>query len=1380
MKVIPAQAETTDERYRILVRATSQVVITADATGANTDSGTDWWEQLTGQPLSESSNHGWTKCLHPDDYELTVKFWKQSLAAQQPFEMDFRVRKRDEDYCWLQATGVPVRNSDGSFRQWAITMGDITERKRAEQAAREVEERFTKAFQASPHLMTISTLDEGRYLAVNDAVLRATGFTREEMLGRTSSDLNIFDHSEGRNHLVKAFAETGSVRDLEAKLRSKDGSVSTLLISAEIITVEGRKCILTTSVNVTEHRRAEADARFLDELGERIRLSEDAEDLLWETSQITGRYLQVRRCFFAEIDLAADRGFVRRDYCDGVQSVAAEFRVTDYSPETIGDLKAGRTVINHDSQTDPRTAAIYESTYQPFGERAYVGIPLLREEQLTGIFCVTTDQPRKWQPHEISLLETVAERIWLAVEKLRLARAVRESEARYRALVQASTQAVWRISETAANTEALNWWMEFTGRSPSEIANSRWMESIHPDDRSQTRKAWKRALVRKTPYEATYRIRRSDGVYRWFTARGVPIFNDDGTFREWIGTLTDVHQQIMQEKDALFLFDLGEQIRMADNIEELISEAVQTTGEYLQVTRCFFSEVDEAADRWTVLPDYSRSISIAGNYKISNYQPELIMRVRAGLVVKVRDTAKDSRTMNSHRMGFQTIGVRAFVIVPLLREGRWHSNLVIASDVEREWQSREVALLETVAERVWSAIEKLRLDAAMQESEARLRLALESGKIGVWSWDLRSNEVYRSTECNEIMGGGHDFEGTLEDFTRILHPQDAEYVLLSLEEAISSNTTYEAEFRILLPGGHVRWLFNRGNTDYDENGQPLRMLGVVQDITERKLDEVRLRRANERFYMAEEAANGWVYEWDYETGAVERSDNFFTLTGYLPEESDPTVQWLHDLIHPDDRDAVNVPPAGDTYSTEYRLRRRDGRYIYLWDKSRLTRNSEGKVIRLIGRTVDITERKLIEQEREQLLEKERRLRETAESHNRAKDEFLSVISHELRSPLNAVLGYARVARASANEPDTVRKNCEIIERNARTQQKLIEDLLDSARIISGKLRLEIGATDLRLTLEEALEVARPAAEAKGIFLLAQLGSEPCQISGDEARLQQIIWNLLQNAIKFTPAGGRVVLQLANDESHAKIVVSDTGKGIEPDFLPYVFDRFTQQDASRTRRHGGLGLGLSLVKQLTELHGGTIEAESEGIGRGAKFTVTLPLRQSTAARSYQIPAIHSKEQPGQAPVPLNQMPLLQGVNLLIVDDQAEVRDLLTIMLTECGAFPQTAASGEQAMAMLANSSADRYPDVLILDIAMPGEDGYAVLQQIRDKEAERGVPSAEMTPAIALTAFGHTEDRLHALAAGFQMYVSKPIEPAELLVVIASILNRSGKKRHQVP
>ncbi|HEX4945890.1 MAG TPA: response regulator [Blastocatellia bacterium] len=398
-----------------------------------------------------------------------------------------------------------------------------------------------------------------------------------------------------------------------------------------------------------------------------------------------------------------------------------------------------------------------------------------------------------------------------------------------------------------------------------------------------------------------------------------------------------------------------------------------------------------------------------------------------------------------------------------------------------------------------------------------------------------------------------------------------------------------------------------------------------------------------------------------------------------------------------------------------------------------------------------------EQELAEALQKESAARAEAEAANRAKDEFLALVSHELRSPLNSIVGWARLLRNHADPQ--VRKVVDIVERNTKAQQQLIEDLLDSARMLAGKLRLDARPLDLLPVVRAAVEVIRPAAEAKRITLLTKYELNQEQVTGDADRLQQIVWNLLSNAVKFTPEGGVVLVRLERCAPHLCLSVSDTGRGIRPELLPHIFERFWQDaQAGSATRLGGLGLGLSLVKQLTELHGGTVSASSEGEGFGATFTVCLPLRAVRGEVQAETPLRHALQ---STPHSVS----LAGAHVLVVDDDTDARSVITRTLEQCGAEIRAVASGQEAIETLTLS--EWHPELLICDIGMPEEDGYTLMRRVRKLPPSQG----GKLPAIALTAFNQREDRMEALQAGYQIHLAKPVEPLELALAVASFIGR---------
>ncbi|MBD0346422.1 MAG: response regulator, partial [Coleofasciculus sp. Co-bin14] len=426
-----------------------------------------------------------------------------------------------------------------------------------------------------------------------------------------------------------------------------------------------------------------------------------------------------------------------------------------------------------------------------------------------------------------------------------------------------------------------------------------------------------------------------------------------------------------------------------------------------------------------------------------------------------------------------------------------------------------------------------------------------------------------------------------------------------------------------------------------------------------------------------------------------------------------------------------------------------------------------------GVAVDITERKRAEEEREQLLSREQIARAEAETANRLKDEFLATLSHELRTPLNSMLGWTRLLQTRKFDQATTTRALETMERNTKALSQLIEDLLDVSRIITGKLRLTMRAVELVAVIDAAIEAVRSAAEAKEIQIKTVYEPSVSLVSGDSTRLQQIFWNLVSNAIKFTPKRGQIEVRLEREGSNAQITVSDNGQGIAADFLPHMFERFRQADGTITRSQGGLGIGLSIVRHLVELHGGSIRAESPGVGQGATFIVTLPLRAIREPDNTSDTLLNGNS-PGTPiannnHVALESPSLLNGLWILVVDDEADARDLLTTVLEVSGAQVTAVGSASAAIEIIAEGSLSRRPDILISDIGMPDGDGYSLIRQIRTLASAEG----GQIPAIALTAYARAEDRARAIEAGFQIHVPKPVVPEELITVVASLVARSG-------
>jgi signal transduction histidine kinase/ActR/RegA family two-component response regulator len=542
--------------------------------------------------------------------------------------------------------------------------------------------------------------------------------------------------------------------------------------------------------------------------------------------------------------------------------------------------------------------------------------------------------------------------------------------------------------------------------------------------------------------------------------------------------------------------------------------------------------------------------------------------------------------------------------------------------------------------------------------------------------------------------------------------------------------------------------------------QATRKAGIEQALRERE------KALNE----AQRLAHVGDWEWDADTDENIVSDEVCRIFGLPPGKPIPAFKDQDGVLFPHESWArlnhavQECLRTGRGYEVDVEGLR-NGERIWITTRSEVVRDDAGRIKRLRGTVQDISERKLIETAREQAFERERAARAEAERAGRVKDDFLATVSHELRTPLTAILGWSHFLKRDIADAEKARKAAEVIERNGRLQAQLITDLLDMSRILSGKMRLDVQSVDLPRVIDAAIESILPAADAKGLRIQRIIDPLSEAITGDPGRIQQVVWNLLSNAVKFTPRGGRVEVMLTRINSHVEIRVTDSGEGISAEFLPYVFDRFRQADSSTSRTHGGLGIGLALVKEFVELHGGTVRAASSGKGQGTTFVIELPGAIVSDDESLYS-RVHPNAQSGEitAGVPLR----LSGIKVLVVEDEPDALAIVRRALEDSDAEVGAALSAGEALEIL---TAETF-DVIISDIGMPVQDGYALIAEVRT----RGI----QTPAVALTAFARTEDRTRSLLSGYQAHVSKPVEIPELLATVASLAQRKLRATNSLP
>jgi len=650
----------------------------------------------------------------------------------------------------------------------------------------------------------------------------------------------------------------------------------------------------------------------------------------------------------------------------------------------------------------------------------------------------------------------------------------------------------------------------------------------------------------------------------------------------------------------------------------------------------------------------------------------------------------------------------------------------------------------------------------LRDSEVAWQGTFENAAIGIAHTTLDGRWLRLNDALCRIIGySREELQGT--SFREITHPEDLEKgTALTAQLAAGEIPAFSIEKRYLRKDGAITWInltvsLHRVRLPHEE---PY-FIAMMQDITTRKSAEEGRREAEALFRTLAEGipSMAWVRRND---GSYEYlNPQWRTYTGW--SEENLAEHGLEQLIHPEELATVKrldqaAITGGVEYATEFRHRRHDG--AWRWTDSRVApvRDAQGKVLRWVGLLTDIHDQR---QEREHLLQKERSARNEAEEASRLKDEFLAIVSHELRTPLSAIFGWSQLLLSPKVAATELQKGLETISRNARAQAQIIDDLLDMSRIITGKIRLNLQTVDLSQILEKAVDSVRPDAAAKGLRIEAMIAPS-CPVKGDFDRLQQILWNLLSNAVRFTPGGGKIQVALERVSSHLEVTVSDTGEGIDPEFLPFVFDRFRQQDGSTSRAHGGLGLGLSIVRNLVELHGGEIRASSAGLGKGSTFILHLPISLVDLAK-----APESRESEEAAfPFAVPDDPSLAGLKVLVVDDEPDTREILQRLLASCDAQVLLAASAREALTLLRQEK----PHVLVSDIGMPHEDGYWLIQQVRSLAPEEG----GSIPALALTALARADDRIRALRAGFQAHTAKPVETAELIYLVAGLAGRTGR------
>jgi PAS domain S-box-containing protein len=853
-------------------------------------------------------------------------------------------------------------------------------------------------------------------------------------------------------------------------------------------------------------------------------------------------------------------------------------------------------------------------------------------------------------------------------------------------------------------------WLSFVGLPVERLTGDGWLDSVHPDDVAMVTRRFEAGHPRHEPFELEYRLRRQDGQYRFVIDQARPVI-EGGTLRGYVGTATDVTDQ---KTAAAAQSYLGAILESAD--EAIISKNLDGVIQWSNA----------AAERvfgYTASEMVGQSVRMLIPLERQQEEEEILARLRRGQPIDHFETVrvtKDGRRIDV-----------SLTISPV----RDRSGAIIgASKIVRDITS----------ERRGSA------------AQAFLAAIVSSSDDAIIAKDL--NGIIQSCNAAAEQLFGYTAKELVGRPVRILIPADRQVEEDEILARIRSGERVDhfETVRLRKDGTPIDMSLTISPIR-DAAGTVIGVSKIARDITAQKRAAEEYEASQSWFRVTLASIGDAVIATDVRGGVVFMNPVAEYLTGW---RSDAAVgRDCRDIFRVRDAPADPVGQVlADARSTgvaaQGMLVGRDGTLRPIDESGAPIRTRDGQVIGVVLVFRDISERRRVElerqasaAERDRLLDAERAARAEAERASRVKDEFVAMVSHELRTPLNAILGWTQLMMRGRHDAAVVERGLDIVARNTRLQAQLISDLLDISKIISGKLPLDIQSVDLGQLMAEAVETVRQEAQAKGITIDEHLEARIGAVAGDSARLQQVLWNLLTNAVKFTPAGGHIDVTLRARSEGAEITVSDNGAGIRADVLPHIFDRFHQADRSITRRFGGLGLGLSIVKHIVEMHGGSVLAQSPGEGHGATFTIVLPA------------STPPPETASAAPPPDVDAVSLTGMQILVVEDEPDTRDFVRHLLEAQGATVRTAASAGEAL----DAFRSEPPDILISDIGLPDVDGFALVHRIRHDPSLHG----GRTPAIAMTAYARAEDRTRALRAGYQAHLAKPVESGELLACIAS-------------
>ncbi len=1480
--------------------------------------------------------------LHPQDKDRALKTLIELF--QRPggiSRMEYRLRHKDGTWVWMDAVGTNLL-ADVDVKAIVINHRDITERKRAEAALRASEERFAKAFKSSPRPMSIVRLRDRVFIDVNESVLRMTGYLREEVIGRTPVDIGLWHSLEDRDRVMELLKEDGRVRNLEVVFRVKSGEMRQGLFSAEIIELEGEPCLLTTTDDITERRRAEDALR---ESEHRYRhLVDNASDIIYETDakghitlfnptatrmlgydeeDLRGRlYLDLIRPDYRD----AIEAFYKKQIAERVPSTYYEFPALDKDGGEVwfgqnvqlvmrGDEVAGAQAVARNITERRRAEDALRESEERFSKAFHASShhliitsledgrfiaaneTFLRESGYTreeiigrtvleaGLLVNTEDRDKvremiaregrvrdmetmgRTKSGEVrygllsaEIIDLMGKKCMLfdindITERRRAEEELREREVMLRtlgdnlpdgAIYQYVVEPDGRhyFNYLSAGIEKISGIRAEDAMRDAELLFAQFL----PQDRQRILRATEQSAENLTIFDQQARRCLPGGEIRWMHYRSKPRRLPNGA-TVWDGVEVDITER-RQAEDALRKSE--ERFFKAFNASPM-PMAISRDRQFIEVNNCFLNITGYARDEII-----GREIDDTGLF----IYPSDMERI--GRALREQGSVRDLELSMRMKTGEVRVVLYSAEIIEL---GGQRCLLAAAIDIT----------------------DRKRAEDALRESEARLMMALDAAHMGTWEMDIATGRLKWSGQQYKMYGlPPGSFEGTTDALFEIVHPEDREKISRSAARAIKEGVEHNPEYRIVRPDGTIRWMSVKGRVVRDDEGRAVRMVGIVQDITERKQAEDALRESEEHLRMALDGASMVTWDWDLLADRVEWSGQPHKLYGIAPGEAPANSESLLDLVHPEDRDAlrqvvVRAFNEGTEYAGEYRVIWPDGNIRWLSARGEIFRDPEGRPLRTVGVVQDITERKRAEDalraseekyrdlvedlqeiiyevddkgrityispaietfsgyhpsevigrsfaefvypddlphtlesfqknlmgnnepnefrvatrsgeirwvqssskgvfadgrtmgvhgvimditERKRAEEELHRAKEAAEAASRAKSEFLANMSHEIRTPMNGLMGMLDLTlrtEMTARQKEFLH----MARSSADSLLRLLNDILDFSRIEARKLELETTAFRLRSSLDEAMNSLSVQAHAKGLEKILDIDPDvPDALIGDIGRLNQVIGNLVSNAIKFTDRG-EVAIRVetrSQDEDQVclEVSVSDTGIGISDDKKKIIFDAFTQADSSTTRQYGGTGLGLAISSHLVEMMRGVIWVKSEeGRGSAFYFTACFGLQKEIAA----------------AVEPEN----LKGVRALVVDDNETNRRLLVAMLEDWGLRATAVADGTAALEQmrLVTETAAAF-QLVILDSRMPGIEGLETARQMKENKLLDGATILMLLSADQPAQIEQCRE------IGIEIRLRKPVSRERLMRAVSAAMRptdikmTSARRRGEMP